>query len=39
MAKKTTSLMTSVTKNPKPKNLFHCKLEDPPSILRVWIAL
>jgi len=34
-------LMTSLTKNPPPptKNFFHCKLQDLPSLLRVWTAL
>jgi len=33
-------LMTSFTKNPKPKKiLFHCRLEDLPSLLRTWTAL
>jgi len=25
--------------NPKPKIFFHCRLEDLPSLLRVWTAL
>jgi len=34
--------MTSLTQNPKPKTkkfLFHCWLQDLPSLLRVWTAL
>jgi len=36
---KNTPLTTSPTKNLKPKNFFHCKLEGSPSLLRVWTAL
>jgi len=39
---KPTSLMTSLTKKPKPKHekyIFYCRLEDLPSLLRVWTAL
>jgi len=38
---KTTSLMTSLTKNlhPQPKIFFHYRLEDLPNLLRDWTAL
>jgi len=38
---KTTSLMTSVTKNPhpQPKNFFECNLLDCPFRLSHWTAL
>jgi len=39
---KPTPLMTSLTKNTKPKTkkiFFHCKLEDLPNLLRAWTAL
>jgi len=31
--------MTSLTKNPKPKKIFHCRLKDLLRLLRVWTAL
>jgi len=38
---KTTSLMTSLTKNPQPptKSFFECRLEDWPICLSSWTAL
>jgi len=33
---KPTSLITSLTKSPKPQNFFHCRLEDLPNLLRAW---
>jgi len=42
MAQKTTSLMTSLTKNTQPpnKNFFlECRLEDLLNLLRFWTAL